>query len=111
MPVPQPGAFAGNETPVPPVRRQPAEDLAPFTRFGVLVPPPLPATAPEPTSAPEPPERPGSRSPARPPDVQVTIGRLEVRAPAVGTPTERRLSRPTGLRTLGEYGAAKGASR
>jgi len=44
------------------------------------------------------------------PDVRVTIGRLEVRNGSTPAATEPR-ARPSGLRSLEEYGAAREARR
>jgi len=77
---------------------------------GVLMPRPLPTTAPAPVAtAPAAVSR--NVSPPAEPDVRVTIGRLEVRAaPSARTPEPSRRA-PAGLRSLEEYDAARGGGR
>lgn len=119
-PVPEvlvPDAWGGEELvaagpAVPPL--VPTEKAAPHRErppaVGVLVPRPLPTTAPAPVaSAPAAARR--SAPPPAEPDVRVTIGRLEVRAgPTAGMPEPAR-RQAAGLRSLEEYGAARGGGR
>lgn len=123
--LPAPSARGGEEPaaaePVtaPPARRergdgQPGQPGQPGPpAVGVLVPRPLPTTAPAPVATAPSAARRNAPSPAEP-DVRVTIGRLEVRtaptAPGPGTPESSRRA-PAGLRSLEEYGAARGGGR
>jgi hypothetical protein len=89
------------------------DETARGSRAGVLLAPPLPTSAPalvSPTSTRPPPD--GVARPAASPDVQITIGRLEVRAgPGTGPPPQRPPRRAPGVLSLEEYGSAKGRVR
>lgn len=90
---------------------RPAPPPAERPRVGVLVPPPIPPSAPAPDSLPAT-QQPPTAAAATAPDVHVTIGRLEIRTgPAPTQASERsREPRASGLRSLEEYGAARAAA-
>lgn len=102
---------AATAWPIPSAPGSPQRRQQPTRAEGVLLPAGLPTSAPAPVVTTPPAPRSAAGAIAPPPDVHVTIGRLEVRtAPDARAPSAVRPRPEVRPRTLEEYGAARRAA-